>query len=530
VIRSRSVDIPRSFVSMVVLALALSLAARPAAAAPQTRATIASGIVTDASGAPLARVRVRAVDATGIERGVALTDDAGRFLIAGGGCSGCRVEASPPGFLPNAVAVAGSAPLRLALALAPVRETVVVTPTRDDAPSSQVGSAMTVFDRDDIVRAGEPPLSDLLATVPGAAVVANGAPGSVTSLFVRGGESSYNRVLLDGIPLNEPGGTFDFGNLTTVGIERVEIVRGAESALFGSDAMASVVQLFSRRGQVGRPPSGTFAAEGGTYRTGRVTAAVSGGAGAWDYALSTARFQTNNRVPNDAFDNTTVSADVGGPIGPTMRLRVVGRFEGGRTGVPGQAGFGRPDLDASFDRRNGTIGATVESSGPGRWRQQASIALSRSLQVSRNLVEDPPYIPSFDGRTAPFDFYDFLYDSRNDIRRYHASYQSDWRFDAPSGRAAHILTAAVDWDGERATLDDRLAGTSLAARRDNVGWTVQHQYVGPRLSTTAGLRVEHNASFGTAAVPRVSAAWTLRRGGIAVGQTTLHGSAGLGIK
>src|SRR5436305_311773 len=74
-----------------------------------------------------------------------------------------------------------------------------------------------------------------------------GAPGGVTSFFVRGGESNHNKVLLDGIPLNEPGGTFNFSNLTTDNLERVEIVRGAQSALFGSDAMASVVQLFTKK-------------------------------------------------------------------------------------------------------------------------------------------------------------------------------------------------------------------------------------------------------------------------------------------
>ena len=96
-------------------------------------------------------------------------------------------------------------------------------------------------------------------------VVRTGGPGGVTSLFVRGGESSYNKVLLDGIPLNEPGGTFNFSNVTSEGLERIEIVRGAQSALFGSDAMSSVVQMFTRRGDQrdGRPHV-SASVEGGT--------------------------------------------------------------------------------------------------------------------------------------------------------------------------------------------------------------------------------------------------------------------------
>ena len=90
-------------------------------------------------------------------------------------------------------------------------------------------------------------VADLLRSTPGAMVIRAGGPGTVTSLFVRGGESNYNKVLLDGMPLNEPGGTFNFSNLTTDDLERIEVVRGAQSALFGSDAMASVVQLFTKR-------------------------------------------------------------------------------------------------------------------------------------------------------------------------------------------------------------------------------------------------------------------------------------------
>ena len=85
-----------------------------------------------------------------------------------------------------------------------------------------------------------------------------GGLGTVTSLFVRGGESNHNKVLLDGIPLNEPGGTFNFSNLTTEHLERVEIVRGAQSALFGSDAMASVVQLITKRATMKCPAGSPF--------------------------------------------------------------------------------------------------------------------------------------------------------------------------------------------------------------------------------------------------------------------------------
>jgi len=110
-----------------------------------------------------------------------------------------------------------------------------------------VGASVTTFTASDLEILRTPIVADLLRSTPGAMVVRTGGVGAVTSLFVRGGESNYNKVLLDGIPLNEPGGTFNFSNLTTDDLERIEIVRGSQSALFGSDAMSSVVQLFTKR-------------------------------------------------------------------------------------------------------------------------------------------------------------------------------------------------------------------------------------------------------------------------------------------
>src|SRR5882672_3116287 len=147
--------------------------------------------------------------------------------------------------------------------VAPVQESVVVSATRNETPTSQVGAAVTVVTAEEIERRDQPLIGELLRATPGVTVVRSRGLGNVTSLFVRGGESRYNTVLLDGIPLNEPGGTFNFSNLTTANLDRIEVVRGAQSALFGSDAMSSVIQLFTKRGTGrGRAPHGTATVEG----------------------------------------------------------------------------------------------------------------------------------------------------------------------------------------------------------------------------------------------------------------------------
>src|SRR4029077_8621194 len=133
--------------------------------------------------------------------------------------------------------------MRLMLALAPVRETLIVTATGTETPASQIGASTSVFTARDLETRREPLVADLLRETPGAMVIRTGAPGGVTSLFVRGGESNYNKVMVDGIPINEPGGSFNFSNVTTDNLDRIEVVRGAFSALYGSDALASVVPL-----------------------------------------------------------------------------------------------------------------------------------------------------------------------------------------------------------------------------------------------------------------------------------------------
>jgi outer membrane cobalamin receptor len=484
-----------------------------------------SGVVTDQSGRPVPRAVVQVTASDGHTVESVFTDADGVFHVVNAP-DGCRVQASLTGFI-AATAVCSSQPMTLALSVAPVAEHVVVSATRTEAPAGQVGAAITVFDAAEIDRHQDPLLADLLRDAPGAMVVREGAPGAVTSLFVRGGESNYTKVLLDGIPLNEPGGAFDLSNVTTGNLERVEFVRGADSALYGSDAMTGVIQLFTRRGRTSRPDVNVWF-EGGTFSTARGSGSVAGRDGRLDYSAAVAGVSTDNEVPNNHFGNVTVSGSAGVRFAHDASLRFVVRSEDGRTGTPGQTSFGRPDLDAFYTRRATDWGVTFDQT-TGAVRQHASYGLAIEHQRSADLVVDPPYTPSFDGSTAPFEFSDFLYDSRTDLRRHHASYQADATWSAGRG-GTHVDTALVDWDGERATLTDALANSVVPASRDNVGFSLQHQAMWSRVFVTGGLRVEHNASFGTATVPRGSAAWYVHTGNGGVGTTRLHASAGLGIK
>jgi vitamin B12 transporter len=485
-----------------------------------------TGVVSDSSGRPIPRAVVQILSRDGAAVGSVFTDADGGFRVAAAP-EGCRVQVSLNGFQPAAADCRTDAPMQMTLAVAPIAEDIVVSATRTEAPAGQVGASLTVFDAADIERRQEPQLADLLRQAPGTTIVRTGAPGSVTSLFVRGGESNYTKVLLDGIPINEPGGAFNLSNISTENLDRVEFVRGANSAIYGSDAMTGVLQLFTRRGRSVKPEI-NLRAEGGTFSTGRGSGAISGRSGRVDYSADVTGYTTNNDAPNNDFDNTTISGSAGASLGHGATLRVIERAELGRTGTPGQTAFGRPDLDAFFKRHDNTWGVTFDQT-IGVLHQRATYGLALSHQQSTNLVQDPDYVPSFEGRTSPFAFSDFLFDSRTNLQRHHASYQADGTF-SPAHAGTHVDTALVDWDGERATLTDVLNGTEETPTRDNVGVTLQHQALWAQIFVTAGVRFEHNASFGNATVPRVAAAWYLRKGSGDIGSTQLRASAGKSIK
>ncbi len=142
---------------------------------------------------------------------------------------------------------------------------ITVTATRTPTPAREVGQSLTIITAEEIEAQGARDVLQVLETVPGFNVVRTGSFGGTTSVFVRGGESDFNLVLIDGVQVNRPGGAFDLADLTTTNIERIEIVRGPASVLYGSDAVTSVISITTRKGE-GRP-SGNLQFEGGTYNS-----------------------------------------------------------------------------------------------------------------------------------------------------------------------------------------------------------------------------------------------------------------------
>ncbi|HET7602522.1 MAG TPA: TonB-dependent receptor [Gemmatimonadales bacterium] len=180
---------------------------------------------------------------------------------------------------------------------------IVVSESRLPIPANAVTAAVTVLSGDELRQRGLSLLQDALREVPSATVVEPGSFGAVTSLFVRGGESDYVKVLVDGVPVNEPGGAFNFAGLTLDDVERIEIVRGPASVTYGSDAVTGVVRIVTRQGR-GRP-HGSAAVEGGTFASVRGRADASGTAGKLSWSLGGSSSTTDGTYAfNNQFRNS----------------------------------------------------------------------------------------------------------------------------------------------------------------------------------------------------------------------------------
>src|SRR4029079_5007735 len=175
---------------------------------------------------------------------------------------------------------------------------------------------------------------DALREVPGLTVARSGSVGALTSVFPRGGESDYSMVLIDDVPVNAFGGGFDFSHLAADDIDRIEIVRGPQSALFGSNAIGSVVRVITRHGG---PRGGGVTVEGGSFDTSRVAASSSGSVNGWFWGAGIERFDTNNangrRTPpgevvvNDDYTRTETGGSGGWSRADGLGVRGEVRFE-----------------------------------------------------------------------------------------------------------------------------------------------------------------------------------------------------------
>ncbi|MEO8140390.1 MAG: TonB-dependent receptor, partial [Gemmatimonadota bacterium] len=185
-------------------------------------------------------------------------------------------------------------------------EELVVTADRSPTPLGRTVASTTVITGEELRQRGVYFLEDALKQVPGAAVVSTGSFGGVSSLFLRGGESDYVKVLIDGVPVNQAGGGFNFGTLSTDDVERIEVVRGPASVLYGSDAVTGVVQIITRRGAGSLHTQ--VRSQAGSYGTWRGEVGASGGTDQVAYSANLSRYRTDGTYAFNSGYRSTVGS------------------------------------------------------------------------------------------------------------------------------------------------------------------------------------------------------------------------------
>jgi vitamin B12 transporter len=416
--------------------------------------------------------------------------------------------------------------LDVKLQLERLAASVVVTAQAEPTLAQETTASVTVITRDEIDSRQSVTLTDLLLFAPGMAIGRTGAEGGTASVFLNGGNSSFTKVLVDGATVNEPGNAVDFSNFTLDNIDKVEIVRGAESALYGTDAVAGVIQVFTHRGTT-RTPEFSLFGEGGSFSTGRGGGQLSGLLGAFDYSAAASYFQTEGQGTNNHFLNRTLSGNFGYSFSDSSQFRLALRNNNSDAGIPGQTLLLPPNLDqhsvlhffSSSARWNFTTGS--------RWRHQISGAESYNHEFNSNALADffdanDPFCAPRSPAAVPAITCDFPFIGTNEYNRSSLLAQSTYllpRFGATAGYQYEVENGYVS------------ALNLSHARRNNQGAFLDFRYLPhARVSLNFGLRAEANANFGTRVVPRGGASLLLRQSKGFFGDTRLRAFYGQGIK
>ena len=275
---------------------------------------------------------------------------------------------------------------------------VVVTADRIEVPLDRVSSSVTLITAELIESQQFQTISDALRNVSGVDIVRSGSPGKITSLFLRGTNGNHTLVMLDGVLLNDPlNGGFDFSNLNTDNVKSIELVRGAQSTLYGSDAIGGILNILSKNGS--RELKISLNAEAGKYGTFKESGNISGRNDLIKYSLSLSQFNTDGLFDNDDYSLTTSSLSVTLNLKQDTKLTLSNRYSNSEGGTPGQRIF---TYDPNARTANSLKATAI------LLNQKVSSIWRHKLNISRSEGEI-----DFDNSNVEGDLYPFGADSSN---------------------------------------------------------------------------------------------------------------------
>ena len=494
--------------------------------------SVVRGVVLDPTGRPVEGAKI----ACGSE--TSSTDSRGHFEFQ----QPCVATIEKSGFALKTIPLTDGKDAEITLTLASLSDRVLVTSAGAPIAMEEAGVAATVFTSHDFEARQFPFVEDLLRDVPGMSIVQTGRNGGQTSLFARGGDSDTAMVLLDGIPVTDPGGNLDFVHLTSTGLDRLEVVRGPESALYGAEASSAVIQLFTKHGDVeSQIPHGTLLYERGSFSTDHWSGTLAGGlAKHIDYAFTADQFRSTGEFANDAYRITTGTANIGYHFSDTTVLRAVYREFDSYTGIPGQVFYGLTDTDATEKVRDSSLSVRLDDARGKRFTQKVVFGYHRNSTLDVDTSDGDPYTIAALTRTVPgpipytylvglvpptttvappgtsletYTNYPFAYNSPTLTDRTNVQYQ---------GTLTHQGGALVfGYEYERQAGDI----TGLDVSRFDNGLFLSDQYaLTPRIYLTASARYQQSSTFGSEFAPRGAVTFRLPT------ETFLRFSASRGIK
>src|SRR5262245_10673718 len=507
------------------------------------------GTVVDSLGARVSGAGV-ALSGPGVKTVNVQTENDGSFSFTSLVPGRYHVTATAQGFSPRTsdpvyVGAGARAIVEVALEIGPLQQDVVVTAEPGGVLQTKTGAPATVIDNSTLDALNKPDLLEALRLVPGSQIVQLSQRRGLTSMFLRGGNSNFTKVLIDGLPANDIGGAFDFSQLDTAGVDRIEVLRQTNSVVYGSDALTGVVNITTRRGSA-RTPELEYAIDGGNLNTVRNSLGFGGAIRRIDYFSQYSYFTTDNSTPNSGYHRGTYAGRFGVVVGGGTHLSgTLRRVDGTFGNANAFDSYLVPD-DSTQDSDLTYGSITADSQINDKW--QTMIRFGSVMQTSTSVNPTPSGTP-FD----PFGFgANYL---GNTVTLTGANGETvtgrailDFGGDYPqtfysrvtrrtlSGQTTYQVKPALAISGgaryEREEGFDAPDALDALATRNNGGAFVEvRASQSNRAYVSGGIGVEHNEVFGNEATPRVSLAVYLRHPSSAsVGETKLTLNAGKGIK
>lgn len=351
------------------------------------------GRVTDALGAPIPGGRVQLVqDGQVVAFGIA--DASGQYEIHYGGGGRYTLVGLSPNYLPAVGQDFYGGPndvlqRDVVLATNTVKQDIAVSATGFPTPLPQLTAPVSVVPGELLTtKIG---VIDGMRQVPGAFLVQSGQTGAVTSLFMRGGPSDGNKVLIDGVPAEDVGGSFDYGTVASTGVGNIEIYRGPNSALYGTDSQASVVSITTPRGTTSHPQF-DYSGDAGSLHTWRNELTAGGTLQKLDYFGGFSRFDTSNAEPNARYHAGTAVANVGYSFNSGTQVRATVRNADSVEGLPGAADFYGLTQSGREGDQDLYGGITVENRTSHDWHNLARYGIARKREQAQYFGQAGTYL------------------------------------------------------------------------------------------------------------------------------------------